>query len=138
MATDTTAAAGELPRLRVLVADDNVAAAQVLALALDMLGQSTRVVHDGEAALVAAAEFRPELAILDIGMPKLDGYEVARKIRSSSWGRDMVLIAQTGWGQPEDRRRADEAGFDVHLTKPVEIDRLLAVLAESYVAKQAQ
>lgn len=131
MATDTTAAAGELPRLRILVADDNVAAAQVLALALDMLGQSTRVVHDGEAALAAAAEFRPELAILDIGMPKLDGLALARALRADPAHAGLELVALSGWGQPQDRALALAAGFDRHVSKPIGIEALEDIVRDA-------
>jgi PAS domain S-box-containing protein len=124
-------------RHRILVADDNEDAADSLTMLLEQRGHDVQTVYDGLAAVEVAEALRPEFAILDIGMPKLDGYDVARRIRASTWGCDMALIAQTGWGQPEDRRRAAEAGFDVHLTKPVEIERLLAVLAELSAAKRA-
>jgi CheY-like chemotaxis protein len=95
-------------------------------------GHEVHAVHDGEAAADAARWFRPDLAVLDIGMPRLNGYEAARRIRAEAGGRSVVLVALTGWGQDEDRRRAAEAGFDRHLTKPVdpaELEKLLADLA---------
>jgi CheY-like chemotaxis protein len=105
---------------RVLVADDNHDAADSLAMMLAMRGHQTRTAYDGEAALAVAAEFRPDVAIVDIGMPKLDGYEVARRLRADGHGAELRLIALTGWGHDRDRRRAREAGFDAHLVKPVE------------------
>jgi CheY-like chemotaxis protein len=82
-------------------------------------------------ALEAAAEFRPDVVLLDVGLPKINGYEVARQIREQPWGRGMALLALTGWGQEEDKRRAWEAGFDHHMTKPVEaaaLEKLLALI----------
>jgi PAS domain S-box-containing protein len=107
-------------RRRVLVVDDNVDAAQSLAQWLEIRGDDVRTAHDGLDALRSAAEFRPEVVLLDIGMPGLDGYEAARRIRGEPWGADVVLIALTGWGQQEDRRRSREAGFDLHLVKPTD------------------
>jgi PAS domain S-box-containing protein len=105
---------------RVLVADDNQDAADTLAMILELAGHEVRVAHDGRAAFALAAEFRPEFALLDLGMPELSGYELARALRREPWGRDMQLIALTGWGQDGDRRRAEAAGFDRHITKPVD------------------
>ena len=117
--------------LKVLVADDNVPAAEVLAMALQMLGQKTCVVHDGERALALAGEFKPDLAILDIGMPKLDGLEVARALRGMPGLAGMRLVALSGWGQPHDRKLALEAGFDRHLPKPIGIEMLEELLRET-------
>jgi CheY-like chemotaxis protein/two-component sensor histidine kinase len=130
-ATPAGAAAAAPPRarLRVLVADDNVDAAESLAELLEELGPETRVAYDGEQALAAAAAFRPDVAFLDVGMPKLDGYEVGRRIRAEPWGRDVELVALTGWGQADDRRRSREAGFDEHLVKPATLDMVAKVLA---------
>lgn len=97
---------------------------------LQIMGNQVRVAHDGLAAIDAAEDFRPEVILLDIGMPKLNGYDACRRIRKESWGKDTVLIALTGWGQNEDRRRTSEAGFDFHLVKPVESNTLVKVLAE--------
>jgi PAS domain S-box-containing protein len=116
------------PRRRILVADDNRDAADSLAMVLRLGGHEVHAVHDGQEAVEAAAWFRPDLALLDIGMPKLNGYEVARRIRAQPWGRGVLLVALTGWGQEEDKRRAREAGFDQHLTKPAapaDLERLL-------------
>lgn len=115
-------------QLRILVADDNQDAATSLALLLKIMGHETRTAHDGLEALDAAAAFRPDVTLLDIGMPKLNGYEACRRIRQQAWGEGMVLIALTGWGQEDDKRQAQEAGFDHHMTKPVDpaaLDKLL-------------
>ena len=102
-------------RRRILVADDNRDSAESLAMLLTIMGNETQTAHDGLEALDAAASFRPDLALLDIGMPKLNGYEVCRGIRQQAWGKDMLLVALTGWGQEEDRRQSLAAGFDAHL-----------------------
>jgi CheY-like chemotaxis protein len=114
---------------RILIADDVKDNADTLALMLRALGHEVSVAYDGETAIGAARELRPEVALLDIGMPGLDGYQVCRRIRSEPWGRDLYLIAQTGWGQEADRRRAEEAGFDRHMLKPVDCAALVVVLA---------
>ena len=113
---------------KVLVVDDNDDAAVSLSLLLGSLGYETRTAGDGEAALRAAEEFRPDAMLLDIGLPRLNGYEVARALRATPWGREITLIAVTGWGQAEDRQRTMEVGFDEHLVKPVDPDALLARL----------
>ena len=120
--------------LRILVADDNRDAAESLMLLLQLSGHEVHVVFDGEAAISAAEEWLPDVALLDIGMPRANGYEVARRIRDHAWGKRVYLVALTGWGQDEDRRRAAEAGFDEHLVKPVPpdaLERLLATVTES-------
>jgi CheY-like chemotaxis protein len=109
---------------RILIADDNQDAAESLALLLKAVGHEVRTAHGGYSALVAASSFQPEVALLDIGMPDLDGYEVARQLRQTSWGKSMRIAALTGWGQEEDRRRALAAGFDHHMTKPVDLQAL--------------
>ena len=114
---------------RILVVDDNRDAADSLATMLRMSGHETRTAYDGSEAVQAAQAFRPEIVLMDIGMPKMNGYEAARRIRQESWGERMVLIALTGWGQEEDKRRAVEAGFDHHLTKPIEAAALEKLLA---------
>jgi PAS domain S-box-containing protein len=120
----TAAARGQ----RVLVVDDNQDAADSLGALLRLFGAQVQVVHDGPAALEALAQTGAETVFLDIGMPGMDGYEVARRIRSGVAGADVLLIAVTGWSQEEDRRRVREAGFDAHLTKPVGVDDLSRVL----------
>jgi PAS domain S-box-containing protein len=114
---------------RVLIADDNQDAADSLAMYLEMAGHDVRVVHDGRSALSVARAFRPDTALLDIGMPQLDGYEVAQALRQEPWGARITLIALTGWGQEDDRQRAIAAGFDRHLTKPVDPDALVSLIA---------
>jgi CheY-like chemotaxis protein len=123
-----------LPKCRILVVDDNRDAADSLAVLLRLLGHDLHTAHDGLEAVQAAATFRPDVVLLDIGMPKMSGYEAARSIRRQPWGKGMALVAVTGWGQEEDKRRAAEAGFDHHLTKPVEpaaLERLLAVFSRA-------
>jgi CheY-like chemotaxis protein len=107
-------------RRNILIADDNQDALESLALMLRLEGHEVHCASDGEEALALAGQRRPEIVVLDVGMPKLDGCEVARRIRAESWGRDAVLVALTGWGQDADRRRSREAGFDMHLVKPVD------------------
>lgn len=109
--------------------DDHRDAARVLNVLLSALGHEVRTAESGEQALACAAEFRPEVVLLDIGLPKVDGYEVARRLRARPEGRDMKLVAMTGWGADEDRRRAAEAGFDLHLVKPVDAQALESALA---------
>jgi signal transduction histidine kinase len=114
--------------LRVLVVDDNRDAAETLGMVLELIGLERRLVHSGPEALDALADARADVVLLDIGMPGMDGYEVARRIRGSEALRDLPLIALTGWGQLDDLRRTREAGFDHHLTKPVDLDQLTALL----------
>ena len=106
--------------LRVLVADDNRDSAECCATLLQLWGHEVEIAHSGRQALEAAESFRPDAVVLDIGMPEMNGYEVAARIRAAEWGRETILIAVTGWGQDEDKRRAMEAGFDHHLTKPID------------------
>ena len=117
-----------IPR-RVLVVDDNVDAANGIAAVLKLFGHKVHCVYDGPAALVAAEEFRPEVVVLDIGLPGMDGYEVARNLRSRAEFRRTPIVAVTGYGQDEDRRLSREAGFDQHLTKPVDAEVLLQLVA---------
>jgi CheY-like chemotaxis protein len=114
---------------RVLVVDDNRDAADSLAMLLSMHGYSVEVAGDGSMALERAADFQPEIMLLDIGMPGLNGYELARRIRQQPWGGATRLAAITGWGQAEDKARAQAAGFDHHLTKPVDPAEVLALVA---------
>jgi CheY-like chemotaxis protein/two-component sensor histidine kinase len=107
-------------RRRILVADDNEDSVLSMALMLEITGNEVRTAADGLEAVQAAAAFRPAVILLDIGMPKLDGYEACRRIRQQPWGRDALIVALTGWGQDEDKRLSKEAGFDHHLVKPVD------------------
>jgi PAS domain S-box-containing protein len=116
------------PVRRILVADDNTDAAESLAMTLKLRGHEVEIAQDGRRALEIANLLHPQIALLDIGMPELNGYELARQIRSHAWGRHMRLVAVTGWGQDEDRRQALAAGFDEHLTKPIDPQRLIAVI----------
>jgi signal transduction histidine kinase/ActR/RegA family two-component response regulator len=115
-------------RFRILVVDDNADFADSLGLMLRTLGHDVRVEHDGLAGLAAADVFRPDIAMLDIGMPHLDGYELARRLRARPATASCRLVAITGWGQPADRQRSSEAGFDEHIVKPLELDRLRRLL----------
>jgi CheY-like chemotaxis protein/two-component sensor histidine kinase len=116
---------------RVLVADDNRDSAESLAYFLRNLGNEVHLAFDGSEAVEAARVFRPDLALLDIGMPKLNGYEAAQRIRVEAGARPLTLVALTGWGQDDARRRAREAGFDEHIVKPAEIAALRALLERS-------
>jgi PAS domain S-box-containing protein len=113
---------------RVLVVDDNLDGAESLSHMLGLLGHVTEMVHDGPAALDAVGGFRPEIVLLDIGLPGMDGYEVAHRLRAEPGTAEVILVALTGWGSGDDRRRTREAGFDHHLTKPVAPDELRRVL----------
>jgi CheY-like chemotaxis protein/two-component sensor histidine kinase len=117
------------PRRRILVVDDYPNVAESMARRLTLAGHEVQTAFDGLQALATAEEFRPEIILLDIGMPKLDGYETARRIRRQPWGAGMMLVALTGWGQDEDRRLSREAGFDAHLVKPVDKNELAKLLA---------
>jgi CheY-like chemotaxis protein len=124
------AAARAIVRRRVLVVDDNLDAAESLVELLRLMGHDVRAAHDGVAAVAAAAEFRPDLALIDIGLPELNGYEVAHRIREAADSRDMLLVALTGYGQEEDRRKSREAGFDDHFVKPIAKEQLEALLTQ--------
>jgi PAS domain S-box-containing protein len=118
-------------KYRVLVADDNHDAVESMGMMLRLMGNEVRTVRDGLQAVEEAAAFRPDIVVLDIGMPRMNGYDAARRIREQRWGSGMILVALTGWGQEEDKRRATEAGFDLHFTKPVsaaDFERLMAGL----------
>jgi len=121
-------AASAAPQRRVLVVDDNVDAAESMAMLLRMRRHEVRVVHDGPSALEAATDFQPDVVLLDIGLPGMSGYEVARKLRQEPGGERLVLAAMTGYGQDEDRRRSKEAGFDQHFTKPVDPEQVQVLL----------
>jgi PAS domain S-box-containing protein len=114
---------------RVLVVDDNVDNARGLSRLLTLLGHDVRAAHDGEAAIEAARAHRPEIVVLDIGLPGMDGYEVARRLRTEACCQDALIIAASGYGQPDDLRRSREAGFDHHLVKPIDYDALMVLFA---------
>jgi PAS domain S-box-containing protein len=117
-------------RCRILVVDDNRDSADSLAMLLQITGNDSHTAHDGEQAVARAAELRPDVILLDIGMPKLNGYEACRRIREQPWGREPILIALTGWGQEDDKRQSREAGFNGHLVKPVDLNALIKLLVE--------
>ena len=114
----------------ILVVDDNTDAAESLAELLELIGAQTHVATDGEAALSSAERLRPDIVLVDIGLPGIDGFDVARAIRAQPWGGGMMLVALTGWGRPEDHKRSEAAGFDHHLVKPVDVAVLEQVVAE--------
>lgn len=117
---------------RILVVDDNRDSADLLGRMLKLLGHDVRTAYDGLSALDAAAEFRPDAAFLDVGLPQLNGYDVCRRMREQPWGREMLILALTGWSQDEDRRRSREAGFDHHLVKPVDLSKVKQILAGAF------
>jgi len=117
------------PQRRVLIVDDNRDSADSLAMLMQITGNKTYMAHDGVEAVEAVEKYRPEVVLLDIGLPGMDGHEVCRRVREQPWGKDIIVIALTGWGQEDDRRKSEEAGFDGHLVKPVDYDKLLELLA---------
>lgn len=121
--------------LRILVVDDNVDAAETLALYLDRIGHTTRLAHDGERALRLAEELRPHVVLLDLGLPQLDGYEVALGIRAEPWGQDVLICAITAWGRPSDHDISRAAGIDHHLLKPVDPELLVTLIREARSAR---
>lgn len=126
LSADPDASAAER---RILIVDDNVDSAQSLALLLSMRGNKTHVAHDGLEAVAAAERYRPDVVLLDIGLPKLNGYDVCRRIREQPWGANMRLVAVTGLGQDADRKRSQEARFDGHIVKPVDLGLLMKLLS---------
>ena len=113
---------------RVLVVDDNADSADALALLLRLDGHLVETAHDGRRAVELAERFQPDAILLDLGMPGMNGYEVCEEIRSLPWGASVLMVAQTGWGQAQDRARTLEAGFDAHLTKPIDPDAVQEML----------
>jgi CheY-like chemotaxis protein/two-component sensor histidine kinase len=118
-------------RCKVLVVDDNVDSADSLAMLLEIMGHEVETANEGPQAVACAGRFQPDIAILDIGMPNMSGYEVAQRVRQQPWARNIVLVALTGWGQEDHRRRSADAGFDYHLTKPVDFEVLQRIIAET-------
>jgi CheY-like chemotaxis protein len=111
---------GVTKRRNILIADDNRDGAETMSMLLKHAGHQVHVAHSGTQALEMARRIRPQVIVLDIGMPDISGYEVAERIRVEAWGNDVMLIAVTGWGQQDDKRRAHAAGFDHHMTKPID------------------
>jgi CheY-like chemotaxis protein len=114
---------------RILIVEDNEDSALSLKMLLEALGHEAEVVHNGEAAIAATASRKPEVILMDIGLPGINGYEAARRIRNDSAGTAMLIVALTGWGQEPDRRRSSEAGIDHHLVKPLDLDKLRLILS---------
>ena len=129
VAVTTTPGPTAESRLRILIVDDLRDSADSLAALLDTLGHETLAVYGGLAALEAGPAFRPDVILLDIGMPELDGLQTCMRLRETPWGSAAFVVAMTGWGQSEDRRRTSESGFDAHLIKPADVEELLALLA---------
>jgi len=119
------------PRRRILVVDDNPDSAASMATMLKLAGNEVRTARDGIQAVKVAEAFRPQAILMDIGMPRLNGYQATRLIREQPWGRSITIFAVTGWGQQADKRQAEEAGCDGHLVKPVALTELEKVLAEA-------
>lgn len=128
----------ESTKRRVLVVDDNQAAADLLGMVVKMLGHEIRTAGDGREAIEVAAEFQPDVVLMDLGMPKMNGYEAAQHIRQQVWGQKMMLVALTGWGQDEDRQRTKSAGFDHHLVKPAEPAALQMLFATQAAKADAE
>ena len=124
----STVAPGSSAQRRILIVDDNRDSADSLAMLFEITGNKTYQAYDGVEAIDSIEKHRPEVVLLDIGLPKLDGHEVCRRVRKQPWGKDIIMIALTGWGQEDDRRKSEEAGFNGHLVKPVDYDKLLALL----------
>ena len=116
-------------RRRILIVEDNADARESLGMLLEMEGHDVRTAQEGDTALKIVAEFRPEVVVLDIGLPKMDGFEVIKRLRARTDGTQPAVIAVTGYGQAEDRRRTQEAGFDHHLTKPVDPKEVMRIVA---------
>jgi CheY-like chemotaxis protein len=131
MASSPTPADPQAPGRKILIVDDNRDAASSLAMLLELSGNRTESAFDGLGAIEAAARFQPDVILLDIGLPGLNGYEVARRMRAEPWGKKLKLVAVTGWGQAEDRERSREAGFDAHLVKPIDHAALMKLLADT-------
>jgi two-component system CheB/CheR fusion protein len=121
---------GAAAHRRILIVDDNCDSAESLSMLLEITGNKTYLAHDGLQALEAIEAHRPEVVLLDIGLPRLDGHEVCRRVREQTWGKDILMIAVTGWGQAEDRLKSREAGFNGHLVKPIDYDKLLELLSK--------
>src|SRR4030095_392926 len=113
----------------ILIVDDNVDAASSLSALLRITGNETYTAHDGVAAVETAERFRPDVVLLDIGLPRLNGYDACRRMRERPWGNDVVIVAMTGWGQESDRQKSRDAGFDHHMVKPVDYAALMSAIA---------
>jgi CheY-like chemotaxis protein len=125
-------------RRRVLVVDDNPDALASMSMLVRALGSEAFDAHDGLEAVESARELRPDVILMDIGMPRLNGYDAARRIREQPWGRDLLIVATTGWGKDEDRQRSKEAGFDFHLVKPIDVTAVQELLSSPGRTQQDQ
>ena len=119
-----------MSNLKVLVADDNEDAAKTVGMLISTFGAQVTVAHDGEQAVTKAMDIRPHLILMDIGMPGMDGYEACRNIRAQSWGKDICIVALTGWSQDSDKQKTKEAGFSKHMVKPVSLMDIEVLLDE--------
>ncbi len=117
-------------RRRILIVDDNIDILMSMEILLDVMGYIVETESNGLEAIETARTFYPDLILMDIGMPQLNGYAVAKEIRKQSWGEKIFIVALTGWGQEQDKQDAKEAGFDFHITKPIKMDRLEKLLAD--------
>jgi CheY-like chemotaxis protein len=133
-----TAASGDFVSERILVVDDDRATADTLVLLIQTLGYEAKAVYSGEAAVEQVAKFEPDMALIDIGMPRCDGYETVAGIRAQEAGKHAILVAVTGWSRDEDKRRAYDAGFDLHVTKPMRLETLKELLALLDPAAEAE
>jgi CheY-like chemotaxis protein len=120
----------------VLIVDDNTDNAELLRILLEDQGHETFMAHDGVEGLAAAERLRPDVVLMDLGLPRIDGFEACRRIREQPWGKRMLVIAITGWGQDNDRRRSQEAGFDHHLVKPIDTRAIGALMNVSSAVEQ--
>lgn len=123
-------ASGESVRRRILIADDNEDSATAMAMIFKLMGNEVRMATDGLEAIQIAEAFRPELILMDIGMPEMNGYDACRQIRKQPWGDSIVIAALTGWSREEDQRHAQDAGFNHHLIKPIDPDCLEKLLED--------
>lgn len=131
MQTDQPASANDTSAPhRVLIVDDNSDAASTLGMLIDMLGYDVATANSGREALALGADFKPQMVFLDLGMPEMDGFTTAAKIREQPWGETAIIVALSGWGQDEDKRKTEAAGFNHHLVKPAELGQLQKLLAE--------
>jgi CheY-like chemotaxis protein len=133
-----TRSAFRASKRRVLIVDDNADALASLSMVVRALGSETYDARDGLEAVESASNLRPDVILMDIGMPRLNGYDAARRIRQEPWGHEVLMVATTGWGKEEDRRRSKEAGFDLHLVKPIDISAVQEVLASPVHTTRAQ
>lgn len=129
---------GEEDSCKVLIVDDNRAAATTLAMIVKLLGHEVREAYDGQEGVESADAFRPDVILMDIGMPRMNGYQATLQIREQAWGKSVKIVALTGWGQEEDKRKGKEAGFDLHLVKPVDVNTIREVLSSTHADKSAR